>query len=844
MSGTYDARLVAFSIMVAILASYTALELAGRVSQRQGRSALAWLCGGAISMGTGIWAMHFIGMLAFHLPIPTAYDLGITAVSMAIAVAVSGLALFVASRPTLGVRNIILGGVLMAVGISAMHYVGMYSMRMSPPIEFQFLLVVASVMIAWVASMVALWIAFQLSQRDFGAAFFAKCGSAVIMGLAITGMHYTGMAAAWFPPGSVCLQVDVAGGMSSSELALIVGIITVAILAITLGIAAIDTHFAMHLELERRVLLRTEELRHANGELVSEVALRGEAQRHLRIYSEVVRSTGESIMITDPDGLVIEINPAYQRATGRSREEAIGKSFYLTGRDSQLDEFYQGLWSELKAEGYWSGEINERRRDGQVFPCWALFNVVRDEDGHPTHYVCVMRDITKLKENEHELEKLAFHDSLTGLPNRALFKDRLNVALAGAIRQRTILGVICLDLDRFKYVNDTLGHAAGDKLLIEISQRIGKCLRGSDTLARMGGDEFTVLLPHLATEGDAVEIASRIVESAGQAVQLGDQMAYVGASIGISYFPKDGDDAEAMQKNADMAMYEAKAAGRNQYCVFSPDMRTKGNRRLSLSVQIGNALINNEFTLVYQPMLNSSTGRPEGVEALIRWQTADGDWIAPGVFIPHAEQVGLIKKLDCWVLERACSDAKNWQEREGSNLAVCINLSAVSIQQPDMARLIKDILARTGLSPSRLNLEITENAVKADPNAAQAMLEEITSLGVGFSVNDFGTGYSSLSYLSQFPINCLKLDRLFIERIGKDRASEEVIRTLLQLAKKLNLRVVAEGVEQSSQEKFLVEAGCEIMQGYHFVRPMNGDELAKWLSPDQTLDRARIRDSS
>ncbi len=584
-------------------------------------------------------------------------------------------------------------------------------------------------------------------------------------------------------------------------------------------------------ELERRAL----ELGRANDELRSEVDLRREAERHLRIYAEVIRSTGESVIITDPEGKVVEINPAYQRATGRLREEVIGENLHVSGRDPHPEAFYEELWRVLKTEGYWTGEIMDRRNDGESFPCLALFNAVRDEHGKPMHYVCVMRDITKLKQNEQQLEKLAFRDALTGLPNRALFKDRLNVALAGAARQKSVIGVMYLDLDRFKYVNDTLGHAAGDRLLIEISQRIGRCLRSSDTLARMGGDEFTILLPDLAAEADAAQAAERIVEAVGKAVRLGEESVYVGASIGISYFPKDGGDAETMQMNADAAMYEAKEAGRGQYRVFSPEMLATGSQRLSLSVQIDAALKNNEFTLVYQPMVNLTTQRAESVEALIRWQKPGGEYVAPAMFLPHAEQAGLIKKIDCWVLERACRDAMTWSRSDAGDLAVCVNLSAVSLQQPDMATLIKDILQRTGLPPSRLNLEITENAVKADPNAAQAMLEEVTSLGVGFSVNDFGSGYTSLNYLSRFPINCLKLDRLFVERIGKDKASEAVIQTLLQLAQRLELRVVAEGVEEHSQQEFLTSAGCEIMQGYHFVRPMPGDQLSTWLTADHSF---------
>ena len=590
--------------------------------------------------------------------------------------------------------------------------------------------------------------------------------------------------------------------------------------------------FQTTIMLEDQVSLRTSELEAAlrDNQIINRALRKSETR--LRIYAEVINSIGDLVFITDTDGTVVEINPAYQRATGRSREDAIGKSFHVPGDDIHPEEFYVELWKHLKAEGSWNGEIMARRHDGEAFTCWALFNAVRDENGKPVHYVCVMRDITRLKQNERQLEQLAFHDTLTGLPNRALFNDRLKVAISGAERQKSLLGVMYIDLDHFKYVNDTLGHAAGDRLLIEVSQRIGRCLRTSDTLARIGGDEFTILLPFLSAESNAMQVAGRIVEAVGKAVHLGDESAIVGASIGISYFPKDGNDAETIQKNADLAMYESKEAGRGQYRNFSLDMREKGGQRLSLSIQIDAALENNEFTLVYQPMINLTAGRAEGVEALIRWQKPGGKSVEPAMFIPHAEQAGLIKKIDCWVLEHASRAAMRWPQIGGRDITLGVNLSAVSIQQPDMAMLIKDVLQRTGLPPGRLNLEITENAVKSDPNAAQAMLEEITSLGVSFSVNDFGTGYSSLSYLTQFPIRCLKLDRMFIDRIGKDKASEAVIQTLLQLARKFELRVVAEGVEQSSQQTFLTDAGCEIMQGYHFVRPMPGDQLMKWFSAD------------
>lgn len=329
-------------------------------------------------------------------------------------------------------------------------------------------------------------------------------------------------------------------------------------------------------ELELRVLERTRALQQANGELRFEVDLRKEAEGRLRVYAEVISSTDDSVIITDPDGRVVEINPAYQRATGRSREEVIGKNLHEPGRDSNAREHYGTLWRDLKAAGSWSGEIMERRYDGESFPCWALCNVVRDEHGEPGYYVCVIRDITALKQNRQQLEQLAFHDALTGLPNRSLFNDRLKLALADAERQKSILAVLYLDLDRFKYVNDMFGHAAGDSLLIEISQRFIRCLRASDTLARIGGDEFVGLLPDLGAETDAVQIAERMIDAAAKVFRLSDQSVQVGASIGISFFPKDGGDAESIRENADFAMYEAKQTGRGQYRLYSPEMRAGG----------------------------------------------------------------------------------------------------------------------------------------------------------------------------------------------------------------------------------------------------------------------------
>ena len=345
-------------------------------------------------------------------------------------------------------------------------------------------------------------------------------------------------------------------------------------------------------------------------------------------------------------------------------------------------------------------------------------------------------------------------------------------------------------------------------------------------------------MSHPESEADAIAVAERIVEAARKPVRLGDKIVSVGASIGISFCPQDGVDSETLQMKADMAMYESKQGGRGQWRVFKAEMVGRSKDRISLSAQIEAALTNDEFVLFYQPIVNSASGDVERVEALIRWPRPGlSEPMLPDQFIRHAEATGLIKKIDRWVLERACRDATGWLKCEGSELSVCVNLSAISMQQVDMARIIADILERTKLPPRLLNLEITETAVIADPYATRRVLDEIVSLGVGMSLDDFGTGYSSLSYLTRFPINCIKLDCAFVDRIGKDKASEEVIRSLLELAGKLNLRVVAEGVEQQAQQDFLSGVGCDLMQGHHFVRPMAGAALRDWLAAHE---QARI----
>jgi diguanylate cyclase (GGDEF)-like protein len=433
---------------------------------------------------------------------------------------------------------------------------------------------------------------------------------------------------------------------------------------------------------------------------------------------------------------------------------------------------------------------------------------------------------TALKRSEEQLQRLAFYDVLTQLPNRALLNDRLRMALAAAERQHDLIALMYLDLDGFKEVNDTLGHAAGDGLLIEIGDRIGRCIRGSDTLARTGGDEFTVLLAQAGSIDDVTSIAQRIIEAVALPIEVGGQLVRVGTSIGISFYPRDGQDAETLQIKADLAMYRAKRAGRGQYRVFEGEPTGDG---LSLTAELQAALGREEFVIFYQPIINATNGRVERVEALLRWRKPGRGLTLPESFLPYAEASGLIRRIDAWVLERACRDARRWL-KDDAEQSLCVNLSGLTLQQPGVVEMVAGSLARSGLPARLLHVEVVERSIASQRRVVSDALTAIAALGVGVSLDDFGSRDSEAADLACFPFDCVKLDRALVNRIGEDPASEERIRTLRAIATRLGMRVVAKGIEQPHQQAFLTALGCDLVQGYRFVRPMPGDMLPDWLA--------------
>lgn len=688
MNGSYDLRLVALSVFIAVIASYTAFTLSCRIIRASGKSRFLWLAGGAFSMGTGIWSMHFIGMLAFRMPIPVEYDVHITLLSLLIAIVVSGFALFMASGSQMGLWNLILSGTVMGAGIASMHYTGMMAMETGASISYDPFLFALSVLIAILASITALRMVSTLQAKEQDAHVKVKVLSALVMGIAIAGMHYTGMAAAVFPSGMARLPTNLPG---SSWLAGTIGLSSFMILTIALILSLVDSHLAS----------RT-----------------------------------------------------------------------------------AGLVGSLKA-------ANEK-----------------------LHY-------------------LALHDGLTRLPNRTLLDDRVDQAIRRAGTTGASFPLLFLDIDRFKPVNDAMGHHVGDKLLQEVARSLSSALNPDDTVSRIGGDEFVILLPNEGDPRTVNEKARAIRDAVSRTLEIDGQPVTVSASIGISVYPHDGTDFRTLLVNADSAMYHAKSKGAGNIQFYSAEMNERNSLRIEMENDLRRAIQNEEFTLYYQPKVMLKTGVVESVEALVRWNHPERGVLLPERFIPLAEETGLIILLGKWIIGQACRDAVAWQTEGFPRLRVAVNLSALQFVNPNLMEEILSALDLSGLAPECLELEITESFLMRDPEGAMRTLSDIRKKGVRVAIDDFGTGYSSFSYLKKFPLDHLKIDRSFITDICHSSHDAAIVRTIVTLGHSLNLKVIAEGVENAGQIDILTSMGCDAYQGFFKTRPLPPEELAEILKKER-----------
>lgn len=575
----------------------------------------------------------------------------------------------------------------------------------------------------------------------------------------------------------------------------------------------------------------------AAGELVGgvgtvqDITERKLVDERLNLLASVFEHSGEATIITDQENRIIAANPAFFRLTGYTLEEVIGRNPRFLSSGHTPPETYREMWASLEKNGYWQGELWDRRKNGEIYPKWAALSVIRDENGKVTHYVGSFNDITERKVAEERIHFLAHHDALTGLANRYSFESRLEQALLTAQRERTMLAVLFIDLDRFKTINDTMGHPVGDRLLQEVARRLQACVRASDIVARLGGDEFVVVLSHIGATADAAAIAEKILGSLAMSFEIDGNALYSAASIGISIFPTDGGDSTSLMKNADTALYYAKERGRNNFQFFTQAMNVAAAERLTIERELRAALQSRQFEVHYQPKVMAKSGQVCGVEALVRWRHPQLGLVPPDKFIPIAEETGQIEPIGNWVLEEACRQLTVWRIAGLNHLRMAVNLSARQLRSGSLVSYVRELIERHGLEEGDLELEITESVAMAEPKAAIALLHELRALGVGLAIDDFGTGYSSLAYLKRLPIQTIKLDRTFVRDIETDPNDAAICLATLALAKSLGLQVVAEGVENKAQRHFLTSRGCDVLQGYLFGKPAPaGEWTARWAS--------------
>ncbi len=554
------------------------------------------------------------------------------------------------------------------------------------------------------------------------------------------------------------------------------------------------------------------------------------AERERRIALEVLRSMSEAVGVIDLDFRFISVNPSFSRITGYSEDEVAGQSSSMLDSSQHSADFYRRVREILERTGHWAGEMWQRRKDNQEFLGWIEMSEVRDSLGSRSHFVAVVNDITDKKRAEQELRYLANYDTLTGLPNRALLSERLGRAIVRARRQETRVAVLFLDLDRFKDINDSLGHAAGDRLLKAAATRLQTTVSSSDTVARLGGDEFTVVLEDVESLAAVERMAQEILQAFSTPLEVDERHdVNITPSLGISLYPDHAQLPADLLKFADTAMYQAKAEGRNTYQIYNEMMDAEARRRAAIIAALRKALDRGEFRLVYQPRMSLADDSITGVEALLRWKSSELGEISPVVFIPLAEESGLIIAIGEWVIREACAQLMAWRQHGFTSICVGVNVSVLQLLRGHLTTFLQGVLDSSGMPADRIELEVTESMVMQNAEQATAILNELRTIGVSLAIDDFGTGYSSLVYLKRLPIDTLKIDKEFVDDLTRDPDDEAITATIITMGHSLGLNVIAEGVENESQLNFLREHGCDEIQGHWLSKPLEGDRCLAFL---------------
>lgn len=562
--------------------------------------------------------------------------------------------------------------------------------------------------------------------------------------------------------------------------------------------------------------------------IFSDLTERKNNEGNKRLYTRIFNSSSEGIIVTDKKGVILTVNHAFTKTTGYMAEEAIGQTLRMLHSGLQDEQFYMDMWSDIDKYGSWKGEIWNRRKNGEVFPEWLNIDAINDDLQKVTHYVGIFSDITERKKTEDQLKYLAHYDILTGLPNRMLLYDRLEQAVARAKRMKQILAVFFLDLNRFKVINDTLGHSVGDQLLIQVAKKLRYSLPECDTVARLGGDEFMILLTDISDSRGVTTVAQKIIECFNKAFVCEGHELFVSGSIGIGLYPDDGNNIEALIKNADTAMYRAKET-KNHYQFYTTEIDENNSMKMNMEGFLRKALKKSEMLIYYQPQVEILSRKIVGLEALLRWQHPKKGLLLPADFIPLAEETGQILPIGEWVLRNVCQQMVLWRENGYPLIKVSVNLSPYQLLDNGFISILADTIRFSGIDPRYLSLEITENISMNNIEYILRKIEEIKELGVSISIDDFGTGYSSLSYLKKYHPDTLKIDQSFIRNMQLDKHKAAIVKAIVDLALGLDLTVIAEGVESEEELEMLKELRCNIIQGYLIAKPLPIIEIEKLL---------------
>ena len=789
----HDWRLVALGAGICLLASAVTITLFDRARASQGRARVIWIGLDAAVGGCGIWATHFVAMLAYDPGTGTGYNFPVTLLSLVFAVAVSAIglsiALFDGHRPSVAI-----GGAVVGVGVAAMHYTGMLALELPARIVWSTGIVATSVLFGCVFAALALVVASR------GTGLRRASAAAVLLTIAIVSHHFTAMGAMTLVPDPTLVVDGI--DISPTALSYLTAVAAFAILGISLIAAMIDRRSKSELHQQKFVL------------------------------DTAIANMSQGLCMFDAEGRIVLFNQRYSEMMGRTGLNLQGRTLVDVLRhqksigewEGDPDEFFTRLVSEAKAGNALTKTVVQRGRSIRIV----------DQPMRGGGWVATFEDVTEWQQAQEQISHMARHDALTNLPNRTLFREQLDQALR-LVKHSDQLAVLCLDLDHFKEINDSLGHPVGDALLKEVARRLGECVAENDTVARLGGDEFAIV--QFCKDCDptvASLLASHIVETIGAPYEIAGHQLVIGVSIGISLAPEDGKNPDDLLKKADLALYRAKADGRSTYRFFETGMDARAQARRILELDLRMALQRNEFEVHYQPIRDLAGDRIVAFEALARWKHSQRGLISPLNFIPLAEETGLIVPLGEVVLRKACTDAAGWSQ----DVCVAVNLSPVQFKNPNLVSSVKAALEESGLPARRLELEITESVLLQNSAATLAVLHELRAFGVRISLDDFGTGYSSLSYLRSFPFDKIKIDRSFVSDLATREDSMAIVRAVTGLGKSLGIVTTAEGVETDAQFDLLRREGCTQAQGFLFSRPRPAADVETMLGNERSRDVA------